>query len=72
MHITVIVTKSLELNVDFTVVERLSNEILTFTEIMQRYLKTLNYQKVPIYFTEVDKIKSRNEMKITSFRVEQS
>lgn len=72
MHITVIVTKSLELNVDFNVVERLSNEILTFTEIMQRYLKTLNYQKVPIYFTEVDKIKSRNEMKITSFRVEQS
>lgn len=67
MDITVIVTKSLELNVDFNVVERLSKEILTFTEIMQRYLKTLNYQKVPIY-----KIRSRNEMKITSFRVEQS
>lgn len=72
MHVTVIVTKSLELNVDFNIVERLNNEILIFTEIMQRYLKTLNYQKVPIYFTDVDKIKSRNEMKITSFRVEQS
>lgn len=72
MHITVIVTKSLELNVDFNVVERLSSKILTFTEIMQRYLKTSNYQKVPIYFTDVHKSRSRNKMKTSSFRVEQS